>query len=685
MYVRACRAVQGPRAGPLQVGQGQLDDDKKAPLPPFHFSMASPPVSSPPFYSLVREKLGWWIPKAPKKVLNVLRHGVTSNFPLPKFLDCRSQQKTFQEEQQALKVLQEYMEVGAVIKNPPGPTRYLVPWFVIRKEEGGKEKLRLISDCRKLNKFLQPKHFKLDHWKNIFPFLRKGWWAAKIDLQHAYFHLALHEQLKPYVRLQVQGDIYEFQAACFGLSTLPQIWMEVMKVFQKLWREKGILCFVYLDDILVLNSTPQGVTENLTFMLQSLEDAGMQVNRKKSILQPSQTVDHLGFTVNLKDGLLEVPRSKLKNVRKELGKIVTHNHLSCRKMAAILGNVRSFLMAMPFLRAFTDNMRDFVNQNRKWGWDAVLEIPPGLQREVRDLNVLTQEWTGRSFHDKVAVRKLHSDSSNLSWAGVDIIEGTIVQEFWREKGSLHINVKELEAAVHTIKSLAKPQETVHLSVDNSVSFAYLNKGGGRIPHLNRLMRDLWIWCMEKDIKVQVQLVKSEEDQADYWSRVPQDHGDYTMDRKLFHALQSLVRQHVRPTVDMFASPGNHQLKNFVSRYPHWQAFRHNALHCPLQDIQECYANPPWTIISEWLNRLWENPQLTCMMITPYWVGAPWWPLLVKLHVPGTPAVLIPPYTGMFQNCLGEFMPAPKWPLLCTVLSGRHWKPGKYKLKTLTLF
>ena len=31
-------------------------------------------------------------------------------------------------------------------------------------------------------------------------------------------------------------------------------------------------------------------------------------------------------------------------------------------MAAILGATRSFLMAMPFLRAFTDHMLAFVNQ-----------------------------------------------------------------------------------------------------------------------------------------------------------------------------------------------------------------------------------------------------------------------------------------------------------------------------------
>ena len=110
-------------------------------------------------------------------------------------------------------------------------------------------------------------------------------------------------------------------------------------------------------------------------MLKTLEDSGMVVNQPKSILQPAQMVDHLGFSLNLKEGILEVPKHKLKSVRKELGKILTHNTLTCRKMAAILGSVRSFLMAMPFLRAFTDHMRDFVNQQANLGWDLPQKYP----------------------------------------------------------------------------------------------------------------------------------------------------------------------------------------------------------------------------------------------------------------------------------------------------------------------
>lgn len=59
--------------------------------------------------------------------------------------------------------------------------------------------------------------------------------------------------------------------------------------------------------------------------------------------------------------------------------------------------------------------------------------------------------------------------------------GQFVQEVWREKALLHINVKELEAAIHTVKSLYKPVERVLSSVDNQVSYYYLIGGGEDTP------------------------------------------------------------------------------------------------------------------------------------------------------------------------------------------------------------
>ena len=97
------------------------------------------------------------------------------------------------------------------------------------------------------------------------------------------------------------------------------------------------------------------------------------------------------------------------------------------------------------------------------------------------MKVLMEAWKGRTFQGKTPVRELHSDSSQEAWAGVDVTSGRLVQEFWRDKRGLHINVKELEAAINTVQSLAKEKEHVLLKVDNSVTYAYLAKVGGRSP------------------------------------------------------------------------------------------------------------------------------------------------------------------------------------------------------------
>jgi len=245
----------------------------------------------------------------------------------------------------AWETIEEYLEVGAIKEVPLSQAKHLITWFVIKKGE----KLRLITNCKEINQYLARKPFRLENWQEIFPFLRKGMWAAKIDLKHAYFHLQIAEQLRPYICIQWQEKMFQFKAACFGLSTLPQQWQSVMKVFLKKWRNQGILTWVYLDDILLIGNSPKAVEKHFLVMLQDLEAAGMVVNQKKSQFVPTtQHAEHLGFMVDLQQGLLPVPQEKMKNIRKELGKILTHSEMTCRKMAAILGATRSFLWQCHF-------------------------------------------------------------------------------------------------------------------------------------------------------------------------------------------------------------------------------------------------------------------------------------------------------------------------------------------------
>ena len=209
------------------------------------------------------------------------------------------------------------------------------------------------------------------------------------------------------------------------------------------------------------------------------------------------------------------------------------------------------------------------------------------------------------------------------------------------------------------------------------------KRGGRLPHFNSILRPFVRWCEENHLNLRPNWVKSEDMLADGLSRWAYDKGDYTLSKTLFASLLHIFSQvGFQPQVDMFASPGNAQLPQFVSRWPHHQALAVNALETPLgSQFSQVYANPPWTVIHRWLQRLVEKPLVVCLMVVPYWVGTVWWPLLTRLHIKGTPTILINPRWGMFQNCLGEEMPPTKWPLICLMLSGKHFRENKFRLKT----
>ena len=447
-----------------------------------------------PLYGRLQASLDWWSPRAAPNVVDLLRGGLQPPRNLPATLSTRECWSG--DVGQATQILLEYEKCGAVKKVSPVGTKHLIPWFVIQKPEGSETKWRFISNCKEINHYFQVVPFKLDHIQNIFPTLQKGHWAAKIDLKDAYFHVPVHPSLRPYLRHQVGDQVWEYQAGCFGLNVMPQVFMSIMKTFEKLWRSKGIQVFIYLDDILLVAQTSTLVEKHLVIIVKDLARAGFKVNVKKSVLEPRQVVDHLGFVLDFTKGELQVSPHKVKGIRKELGKFITKDSMSKRQTAAILGKIRANIFALPFLKAFTDSLCQFLLVHSADSWDSFHSISPEIKDQLREVKSLMAGWSGRPFLASPS-RVLHSDSSTHGWGGLDAGTGEMVQEYWREKAVLHINVKELQAAVNTVRSLSKSGETVELRVDNQVTYFYLTKGGGRKCPLNAILRPFFQWCMEK--------------------------------------------------------------------------------------------------------------------------------------------------------------------------------------------
>ena len=305
-----------------------------------------------------------------------------------------------------------------------------------------------------------------------------------MDLKDAYFHVPIHQDLKPFLRHQIGDQIWEYQGGCFGLNVMPHIFMSIMKTFEKKWRQKGIQVYIYLDDILVIAPSKVTLASHMKRVVQDLLLGGFKINLKKSQLEASQLVEHLGFQINFKEGKLQLPSQKVKGLRKELGKFVTKSFMTKRQVSAILGQIRSNLIAMPFLRAFTSLLVKFLRERNQDPWDSKHQISKDIKDQLKEIKKHLENWSGRHFHQK-PTRFLHSDSSTLGWGGLDITTGKFVQEYWREKSSLHINIKEMIAAINTVRSLSQKGETVSLT--ETTSDILLSAQGGETKPLQQVV------------------------------------------------------------------------------------------------------------------------------------------------------------------------------------------------------
>ncbi len=105
-------------------------------------------------------------------------------------------------------------------------------------------------------------------------------WLGKIDLKDAYFVIPIWKDRRKYLRFFWKSSLLEFACLPFGLTVAPRLFTKVLKPVVALLRQAGIRLIIYLDDLL--------------FMSQSKEGLGLDMATARYLLK------NLGFVINLK-------------------------------------------------------------------------------------------------------------------------------------------------------------------------------------------------------------------------------------------------------------------------------------------------------------------------------------------------------------------------------------------------
>ncbi len=249
----------------------------------------------------LRQFISAWkvIPGISRWLLNVIERGYTLQFRRrPPRFNGVVQSLTSPRNAQALR--QEIgclLEKGAVERVPPHELEsgFYSRYFVVPKRDGG---LRPILDLRPINRALCERQFRMVTLKQILAQIHPGDWFASVDLKDAYFHIQIAPHHRRFLRFAFENTAYQYSVLPFGLALAPRTFSKCVDAALSPLRAGGMRILNYLDDWLILAQSRDTLLSHIDSLLIHLESLGLCVNRRKSILAPSQSILYLGVCID---------------------------------------------------------------------------------------------------------------------------------------------------------------------------------------------------------------------------------------------------------------------------------------------------------------------------------------------------------------------------------------------------
>ncbi|KAE8667739.1 vesicle transport protein GOT1B-like [Hibiscus syriacus] len=169
-------------------------------------------------------------------------------------------------------------------------------FYVNKRSEQARGKLRLVINYQPLNQFLQDDKFPLPNRNALFSSLARAQIFSKFDLKAGFWQMGINPTDRPKTGFFIPNHHYQWKVMPFGLKTAPSLFQKAMiKIFQPVMEN----ALIYIDDILLYSPDEESHLKLLEKFRQLVLQYGIMLSEKKmQICQ--QEIQFLGM--NLKKG-----------------------------------------------------------------------------------------------------------------------------------------------------------------------------------------------------------------------------------------------------------------------------------------------------------------------------------------------------------------------------------------------
>ncbi len=614
----------------------------------------------------LRQFISAWkvIPGISRWLLNVIERGYTLQFRRrPPRFNGVVQSLTSPRNAQALR--QEIgclLEKGAVERVPPHELEsgFYSRYFVVPKRDGG---LRPILDLRPINRALCERPFRMLTLKQILAQIRPGDWFASVDLKDAYFHIQIAPHHRRFLRFAFENTAYQYSVLPFGLALAPRTFSKCVDAALSPLRAGGMRILNYLDDWLILAQSRHTLLSHIDSLLIHLESLGLCVNRRKSILAPSQSILYLGVCMDSLEMRARLSRERVAAILSYLRHFREGSSVHLKEFQRLLGLMASASAVCHLGLLHMRPLQLWLKTRVPWtAWTSgclSIAVTRGCIEALapwRNPNFFSRGVPLGLVTSRVVVT---TDASTLGWGAV--CEGMPASGQWSEPQiRWHINRLELEAVFLALKEFQAQLERQHVLIrtDNTSVVAYINRQGGvRSKALCKQAAMLLLWADSRLLSIRATHIPGLLNRgADMLSRRRIPQGEWRLHPESVRMIWNLYGE---AEVDLFATSENAHCPSFFS-----------LSHSPLEGdaltarwpTARLYAFPPIKILPLVLCKIREE-RASVILIAPNWPNQPWFPDLTEL-------LIAPPWPIPVRKDMLSVAPEPRtMEPSCVVASG----------------
>ncbi|KAL4588678.1 hypothetical protein LXL04_001571 [Taraxacum kok-saghyz] len=283
------------------------------------------------------------------------------------------------------------------------------PWaceafYVNKRNEQTRGKLRLVINYQPLNHFLADDKFPLPQKKSLFQSLVNAKVMSKFDLKSGFWQLGIQPQDRPKTAFCVPSHHYQWKVMPFGLKNVPSAFQKAMiRIFEPILENT----LIYIDDILLFSPDEGSHMVLLSKFHDLVKRYGIMLSESKMEVGVS-SIEFLGMKIS--DGKYQPQQ----HIAKELCHFP--DELRSQK------EIQQFLGVVNYMSDFLPKL----SNHTVWLFPMQKKNPPTWTKKqteaVREIKKLADMMPPLKIPSTTDKRVLQTDASDDYWGAVLLVE-----------------------------------------------------------------------------------------------------------------------------------------------------------------------------------------------------------------------------------------------------------------------